>query len=139
MTSGRNSEITSPSCSCVNVLGRYSVYEILKVISDHKELQPSRIVDIVSSASEKTIYKRFEELKEIGIISEKTGINELGRPVKLYTLTPLGLQVLQKLEELESLLNQNVQEEPVRWAKEEVDIMVLSKTIYTKNNNQNHG
>jgi len=80
------------------------MYEILVEIKRHGKIQPSKLAEIIKSISEKTLYKRLEELKKLGLINEEAGINELGRPVKLYSLTPLGRKILEKFEEVEQIL-----------------------------------
>jgi len=78
-------------------------YEILLEIKKHEKIQPSKLAELIKTISEKTLYKRLEELKNLGLIKEEGGINELGRPVKFYSLTPLGKKVIAKFEEVEQI------------------------------------
>ena len=80
--------------------------EILRLLKD-KPVQASRLAEKVSF-SESIFYEKLEKLKEWGLIEEEAGINELGRPVKLYRLTPLGRKVLEKFEEVEEILRSKV-------------------------------
>ncbi|GEM_PF-3865652 len=80
------------------------VYEILVWIKKHEKIQPSKLAEIIKTMSEKTLYKRLEELKKAGLVREEAGINELGRPVKLYQLTSVGKKILKKFEEVEKIL-----------------------------------
>lgn len=96
--------------------------EILKLLKD-SPTQPSKLAKKVGF-SESVFYEKVNILKELGLISEQPSINEQGRPIKLYSLTPLGLEILQKLEEIEELLKQHQKtgNEPVKWVKEEIEI-----------------
>lgn len=76
--------------------------EILRLLKD-KPTQASRLAEMVSF-SESIFYEKLEKLKEWGLVKEEAGINELGRPVKLYSLTPLGRKILEKFEEVENIL-----------------------------------
>ena len=78
-------------------------YEILVEIKKHEKIQPSKLAKLIKTISEKTLYRRLEELRNLGLIREEGGINELGRPVKFYSLTPLGNKVITKFEEVEQI------------------------------------
>jgi len=57
--------------------------------------------------SESTVYDRFRVLKELKLIDEKYDKSpNTGRPAKLLYLTEHGKVVLEKLEEVEGLLQQ---------------------------------
>jgi len=86
------------------------VYEILKEIKSHGKIQPSKLAKIVKSVSEKTLYHRLEELSNIGLLKKEAGFNELGRPVTYYSLTELGKQVLERLEDAEKILKEHAKE-----------------------------
>lgn len=81
-------------------------YEILSEIKKHGKIQPSKLAELITTISEKTLYKRLDELKRVGLIVEAGGLNESGRPVKYYSLTQLGLKVLSKFKEVEQILQE---------------------------------
>ncbi len=95
----------------VSLLLKSGVYEILKTIKECKEISPSQIVEKVKSISEKTVYSRLEEFEKLKIVSVKAGISDKKRPVKLYFLTPLGLELVSKLEELDEILKEKIEAE----------------------------
>ena len=80
------------------------VYDILLEIKRHGKIQPSKLAEIIKSISEKTLYKRLEELTMIGLIKKEAGFNELGRPVVLYSLTPLGEEVVKRFIDVEKII-----------------------------------
>ena len=81
-------------------------YEILSEIKKHGKIQPSKLAELITTISEKTLYKRLDDLKRVGLIVEAGGLNESGRPVKYYSLTQLGLKVLSKFKEVEQILQE---------------------------------
>jgi len=80
------------------------VYDILMEIKKHGKIQPSKLAESIKSISEKTLYKRLEELAKIGLIKKEAGFNEFGRPVTLYSLTPLGEEVVRRFIDVERIL-----------------------------------
>jgi DNA-binding HxlR family transcriptional regulator len=80
------------------------VYDILLEIKKHGKIQPSKLAELIKSISEKTLYKRLEELAMIGLIKKEAGFNEFGRPVTLYSLTPLGEEVIKRFIDVEKIL-----------------------------------
>ncbi len=80
------------------------VYDILIEIKKHGKVQPSKLAEVITSISEKTLYKRLEELTKIGLIKKEAGFNEYGRPVTLYCLTPLGEEVVKRFIDVEKIL-----------------------------------
>ena len=81
-------------------------YEILSEIKKHGKIQPSKLADIVKSISEKTLYRRLDELTAIGLIKKEAGFNEIGRPVTFYSLTPLGEEVVKKFVDVEKIIKE---------------------------------
>ena len=104
----------------MNPLLKSGVYEILKTIKEYKEISPSQIVEKIKSVSEKTIYSRLEDFEKMKIVSVKAGISNKKRPVKLYSLTPLGLELVNKLEELNEIFEKKVKAKPPESAKERI-------------------
>ena len=80
------------------------VYDILLEIKKHGKIQPSKLAELIKSISEKTLYKRLEELAMIGLIKKEAGFNEFGRPVVLYSLTPLGEEVVKRFIDVERII-----------------------------------
>jgi DNA-binding PadR family transcriptional regulator len=44
----------------------------------------------------------------IGLLKKEAGFNELGCPVTYYSLTELGIKVLERLEDAEKILKESV-------------------------------
>ncbi len=87
------------------------VYDILLEIKKHGKVQPSKLAESIKSISEKTLYKRLEELTKIGLLKKEPGFNELGRPITLYSLTPLGEEVVRKFIDVEKILERGYKAE----------------------------
>ncbi len=78
--------------------------EILRLLKNGP-IQASKLAKMVSF-SESIFYDKLERLRKWGLVEEEAGFNEMGRPIKLYKLTPIGRKVLEKFEEVEEILNQ---------------------------------
>jgi DNA-binding PadR family transcriptional regulator len=104
-------------------------YEILSILKSGKRM-PSEIAKELTKTgmSEKTVYDRFKVLKDLKLIDEEFGKSPVsGRPAKFFYLTPYGKAVLEKLEELETLL-QDIAKTPDKPI-EEIEKEVLAKKI----------
>lgn len=93
-------------------------YEILKLLKDHDRLQVSRIPEIVKTASPSTVYIKLDELAEAKLIRFEWDTTKK-KPLKYYYLTEYGKAVLEKLEEVERLLQQ-IAETPSEEEKKEL-------------------
>jgi DNA-binding PadR family transcriptional regulator len=90
-------------------LVRREYYEILKILKDKENgVQSSRLVEIVKSVSQSTAYRKIEELEEAGLIDSKWIFEDKRKkPRKYYIITPLGKNVLEKVEEIHRLLRKS--------------------------------
>jgi len=78
--------------------------EILRLLKKSGNIQASRLAEMVSF-SESMFYKYLKKLVKLGLVEESPGLNELGRPIKLYRLSKKGIELLKKIEEIDKLLS----------------------------------
>lgn len=98
-------------------------YEILKILKEYGKVQSSRLPEL-ATISQSTVYDKIKVLEKTKLITSEW-IIEGRRPKKFYTLTPYGKAVLEKLEELEALL-QAIAETPKEEEKKELVKKALS-------------
>jgi len=100
-------------------------YEILKILKEYGKVQSSRLPEL-ATISQSTVYDKIKVLEKTKLITSEW-IIEGRRPKKFYTLTPYGKAVLEKLEELEALL-QDIAKTPEK-PLEEIEKEILAKKI----------
>lgn len=77
--------------------------EILRLLKKEGEMQASKLAKSVTLVSESEAYKRIKILQQEGLIEYYFGENERGQPIKIYRLTKLGEEILERLEEITHL------------------------------------
>jgi len=110
---------------------------LVKIVTNKKNLEILQVIKEEGKASWSTLSKKvkispstidgkLKQLQKLGLIEPRPEINEeTGRPMKPYYLTPYGKAVLEKLEELEALL-QTIAETPKEKEKKELVKKALS-------------
>jgi|Deesub1362A_J573_1020465.scaffolds.fasta_scaffold01433_3 DNA-binding MarR family transcriptional regulator len=104
-----------------------TMLKILQILKEEKKAH-WKVLTEKTKLSQSTIDEKLKELRKLKLIEASPDINEKsGRPIKPYHLTPYGKAVLEKLEELENLL-QGIAKTPDKPI-EEIEKEILAKKI----------